>query len=383
MIRVSSSAISGALKCAASLLALLFVCGCQFPGPRTFNARAPLTAGVSETVAFTNQVTPDLLQGSATLFTLGPGDVIEVEIVGDMASHSILVVGPDGKIYFNLLPGLDVWGLTLEQARALLEGELGKYMREKPQVGITLRAVESKKIWLLGRFLAPGVYPLTNSMSLLEAVYMAGGPATLSSTPEFTRDYATYNSDDNLADLGHSFVLRNGQLIPVDFLRLLRGDLSQNIQLHPDDFVYLPPAASQRIYVIGAVGVPQREPYVRNMTLAMAIANAGGTLRDSYERQVAIVRGSLTRPEIALIDYNEIVRGRAADVVLQSGDIVYVPYEPYRILKKYFDVIATTFVSSVAINEGARAALRSPAPTSGILIPFGSTITITPSTPAR
>ena len=34
-----------------------------------------------------------------------------------------VTVGPDGKIYYYLLPGVDVWGLTLPEARDRLERE--------------------------------------------------------------------------------------------------------------------------------------------------------------------------------------------------------------------------------------------------------------------
>ena len=61
----------------------------------------------------------------------------------------------------------------------------------------------------------------------------------------------------DLADLRHSFVMRQGQSLPVDFYRLLReGDTSQNIYLQPDDFVYVPSALSQQVYVLGAVRFP-------------------------------------------------------------------------------------------------------------------------------
>ena len=70
---------------------------------------------------------------------------------------------------------------------------------------------------------------------------------------------------------------------------------------------------------------------------------------------VAIVRGSLTEPKIAVVDYKEIVKGKAPDVLLEPGDIVYVPFSPYRTLVKYADLILKTFVQTVAINEGARA----------------------------
>ena len=63
---------------------------------------------------------------------------------------------------------------------------------------------------------------------------------------------------------------------------------------------------------------------------------------------------------------------------MEPQDIVYVPFTSYRYLTKYLDVIMQTFVSSVAINEGARAVTKTPVPAAGVFIPLGSGITITP-----
>jgi len=68
-----------------------------------------------------------------------------------------------------------------------------------------------------------------------------------------------------------------------------------------------------------------------------------------------VVRGSLIEPKLAIVDYKEIVRGKAPDVLLEPGDIVYVPFTPYRTLARYADLILRTFVQTVAINEGSRA----------------------------
>jgi protein involved in polysaccharide export with SLBB domain len=354
---------------ALALLAL--AAGCQMPGPNRFNPRASLAASLEET-AGTNRLDPALLQPSADLFRLGPGDHVEIEIVSDPLSRATVTVGPDGKIYYGLLVGIDVWGRTLDETRQDIEKGLSRYMREPPAVEVTLRAVESKKIWMLGRFQSPGVYPMTNSMTLLEAIFMAGGPQSMGGG----RESATAGAEEGLADLGHSFVLRNGQLLPVSFARLFRGDLAQNIYLQSDDFVYLAPVVADEVHVFGAVAQPRAVPYVRELTLIQAIASAGGTIRDAYQGQVAIVRGSLSEPKIAIVSYVDIIKGRASDVPLDSGDIVYVPLRPWRVLTKYLDVIATTFASSVAINAGAEATLNVPPPQAGILIPFGSGITI-------
>jgi polysaccharide export outer membrane protein len=84
-----------------------------------------------------------------------------------------------------------------------------------------------------------------------------------------------------------------------------------------------------------------------------AIAGAAGPVADAFLSHVAIVRGSLTKPEIAVVDYRAITSGKSSDVLLEPGDIVYVPFVPYRTLERYANLILNTFVSTVAINEGA------------------------------
>ena len=93
-----------------------------------------------------------------------------------------------------------------------------------------------------------------------------------------------------------------------------------------------------------------------------AVANTGGTLKDAYLSHVAIVRGSLTEPQIAVLDYKAIVQGKEPDARLEAGDILYVPFSPYRYLSKYANLIVETFVRAVAINEGARAGTRNASP---------------------
>ena len=311
------------------------------------------------TTTLQNPLTPELLQPGTIPFTLGPGDVVDLEIVGTPTSRVTTRVGPDGKIYYNLLPGLDVWGLTLTQAREALEKEMGKYLTT-PKVNINLRAVGSKYVWLLGRLNRPGVYPTTGGMTLLEAIAEAGGTAHSSSEA----------SSVELADLRHSFVVRQGKFLPVDFYKLLRqGDLSQNIVLQADDFVFIRSTLDQEVYVLGSVKAPRAVQYVEDMSLVSAIAagsgpakyyllennDSGPLTKDAYLSHVAIVRGSLAQPEVAVVDYGAIIKGRAQDVRLEPGDIIYVPNSPYMNLKRYFNIILNTFVSTVAANEGIRA----------------------------
>lgn len=327
-------------------------------------------------VASVGSLEQSLLQRPTTEYKLGPGDLLQIEVVGDLTTRSRTIVGPDGKIYFNVMPGIDVWGLTLNQTRDKLVREMQKFVREQQPISISLLGAESQRIWVLGRLNKPGVYRLTGPMTLLEAISEAGGPspasafATMSGSMSLAPG-ARNNATDEAADLGRSFIIREGRLLPVDFQKLLReGDMTQNIYLQPDDFVYLPSGRVGNVHVLGAVATPRSVDFTSQLTLVQSVAQAGGTLRDAYPSHVAIVRGSLNQPQVAVVDFNAIIRGQSPDLALEPQDIVYVPHSPYRVLNRYVDLILDTFVRTIGVNEGARAVSDRAIPV-GVNVPLG------------
>src|SRR5208337_5159544 len=92
--------------------------GCSSPGSYSgekghyadiSSAAPPLgLSSATSSLTVTNPLDASLLRPDNRLFTLGPGDALELEILGTPASRAATAVGPDGKIYFYLLPGLDV-----------------------------------------------------------------------------------------------------------------------------------------------------------------------------------------------------------------------------------------------------------------------------------
>jgi protein involved in polysaccharide export with SLBB domain len=305
---------------------------------------ASLDESAFSSIDSTNNIRPEWLKPPTNFFRLGPGDVIEVEMLGEATSRATVTIGPDGKIYYSLLPGLFVWGLTLSEAKELIATELGKYIRVKPETAVTLRTVGSKRVWILGSVQAPGVYALTNPVTLLEAIASAGGaisvPGSLSGMP----------------DLQNSYLMRDGQILRVDFHKLIsQGDLTQNIYLQPEDFIYLRSSTARNIYVLGAVALPTIVPYSDQLSLVAALASAGGTIEYAQVSHVALIRGSLANPRIAVVDYKAIYKGKAPDVRLQQGDVVYVPFVPYRKLAVFAEGVLRQFVHTIASNEGYRA----------------------------
>jgi protein involved in polysaccharide export with SLBB domain len=331
-----------AIYCGVGLTAALLA-GCAGTGANS--AKFP-DVGAPSGVTITNQLDAALLQPPAGYFVLGPGDQLDVETTGNAASRTTVTVGLDGKIYYSLLPGIDVMGLTVDQARARIESELSKYVNQS-KISMSLRAVGSKYVWLVGRMAHPGIYPLPGPTTLLEALAVAGGTAK-----------APADATVDLADLRHSFVMRQGRVLPVNFASLLQeGDMSQNIYLQPDDFVFIPSSISQEVYVLGSVLTPRTVPFSDPMTLISAIAGANGPTTEAYLTHVAIVRGSFSQPQLIDVDYNAVLHGRAPNVILEPGDIVYVPLSPYRFIYEYANLIVTTFAQTWTANEGSRVVL--------------------------
>src|SRR6184192_4268014 len=145
-----------------SFIFLPLLLGCRNPHPLSSSAqfaaapgRIPETGKRDERVLFSsvnssNQIRPEWLLSPTNFFKLGPGDTVEIEALGEPGPPSTAFVGPDGKIYYGLLGGTFVWGLSLSGARELLETNLAKYVRVKPEVALTLKTVGSRRVWILG-----------------------------------------------------------------------------------------------------------------------------------------------------------------------------------------------------------------------------------------
>jgi protein involved in polysaccharide export with SLBB domain len=146
-------------------------------------------------------------------------------------------------------------------------------------------------------------------------------------------------------------------MLPVDFQKLVReGDMAQNIYLEPDDYVYLPSALTNEVYVLGAVTEPRPIGFMSDMNLMSVLGRGLGVRPDADLRNVSIIRGSLTEPKIATVNALEILNGKATNVTLEPGDIVFVPgadsvFSPGDLARQ----AVNTFVRLVAATEGSHA----------------------------
>ena len=331
------------------------LCGCQGVGflGKKFDPRSPADAAVEGTwtqAQVAGSIPEAWLKPSMEAFRLGPGDRLDIEILGERGSRAETFVTPDGKVYFNLLPGLSANGKTAAELKKDLEEGLKRYYRH-PEVVVNLTQVSSQRVYLLGRVYNPGVIRLERPLTVLDAVSAGGGLYA----SRFT------GTTEELADLDHSFVMRDGQVLPVNMKKLIQGgDLSQNIYLKPNDFIYLPSTLSNEVYILGAVMSPRPVGFLNEMNLMAALGHGLGTKPGADLTHVVVCRGTLVSPKATIVDMKAIMAGQVPNIRLQPGDIVYVPGERVISIKRLLQDTMETFVRVVSANEGARAAIPQP-----------------------
>lgn len=304
-------------------------------------AEAPAAAPATTTAPTLSASNPHQRAEWQRRLTLGPGDVLNIALYEKPDSaQTEIPIGPDGRITFLQAENVIAAGLTIDELRDALDKKLGEFYNS-PRTIIAPSAYRSKKYFLLGSISRKGVFPLNRPTTIIEAIAQAGGLET----GVFAQNTV------ELADLSHSFVVREGKRLPVDFERLFQqGDLTQNFALEPNDYVYFASAAASQIFVVGAVGGTGVVPYTANSSLISAITARGGFADKAYQSRVLVIRGSLNKPESIIVDAKAILAGEAPDFRLQPKDIVYVSRRPWARAEEILDNATTAFIQSAVVT---------------------------------
>ena len=160
--------------------------------------------------------------GAETLETyiLTHGDQLQINVPG--YTDSGYLVRPDGKLSLPLLGELSVEGKTIKEFTDELTARLSEYLRY-PRVTINLAGLGGTRVFVLGEVRNPGMFTLSRSHRLLDAVGAAGG-------------FTQYAAKKNV------YLIREGRedrMEKLNFNNFLRkGDQSQNVELHEGDCLY-------------------------------------------------------------------------------------------------------------------------------------------------
>lgn len=237
-------------------------------------------------------------------YVVGPGDTVQVQLFGKDNAQYDLVVGRDGTLSFPGLGPVPVAGMKFDELRVQLGQRVATQMIGM-RANITLGALRSIRVFVLGEAERPGSYTVSALSTLTNALFVSGGIKPIGS-------------------LRQVLLKRAGEtVVTLDLYDLLlRGDTRNDARLQPGDVIFIPPVG-RTVGVAGAVRRPAIYELAGEHTVADAIALAGGLEPAAFAGGAQLERID-ARQERKLIDIDLRVAGTGA-LELASGDTVRVP----------------------------------------------------------
>jgi len=106
---------------------------------------------------------------------IGPLDTIQVDVFNVPDLSREVQVDAGGQIALPLIGTIDARGRTPQELAQMIERALrGRYVRN-PDVTVNIKNSVSQVVTIDGQVMEPGLYPVTNQMTLLRAIASANG----------------------------------------------------------------------------------------------------------------------------------------------------------------------------------------------------------------
>jgi polysaccharide export outer membrane protein len=240
-------------------------------------------------------------------YTISPNDVLAVTVYQEPDLCATLKVAQDGSINYPLLGKLKAAGLTERELEKVITDLLAKDYLVDPQVNLIVK--EYAKVSLLGQVRTPGSYEMKESLTLTQAIALAGG----------------YSEK---ADINKVKIIRTKgnkkETITVNISDIMNKE-SPDIMLEPNDVVLLEEYG--QLSIIGQVKNPGSLVMKESLTLTQAVALAGGFSETANLGAVKIIRRTEGKKQTYEVNVRDILDGVIQDIELKADDTVIVEEE--------------------------------------------------------
>jgi len=163
-------------------------------------------------------------QGST--YVIGAGDVLNISTWKEPElTRPEVLVRSDGRISFPLIGDIQAAGTTPVELTETIQKGLKDYVTN-PVVTVTVTSPASQKIYVMGEVMRPGEYPLTKSLTVLQAFTLAGG-------------FTQWASKDEII-----LMRKEGskeKIYKINYKDIVKGrDIENNLMLQANDTIVVP-----------------------------------------------------------------------------------------------------------------------------------------------
>ncbi len=283
----------------------------------TFKTLQPFGASIFENDNLSFE--PNINIPTPQNYIIGVNDQLVIDVYGVSDLTKRLKVTPEGDIRFPNLGPIKVAGLTIEDATVKLIKSLTKVYpgiaNGSVKVQVSVGQIRSIRVTLIGEIKRPGNYDISSLSTLMNALYVSGGP----------NDIGSFRNIE---------LVRNGKNIAIfdlyDFL--LQSDLTKNLLLQDGDVIRVNPY-STRITVKGAIKKPALFDVKPNESATDIIRYAGGFADFAYKEVVRVIRFGAKNKEVISVKSAQLKSFK-----FNAGDTLIV------------DPLANMFTNRVTIN---------------------------------
>lgn len=249
------------------------------------------------------------------IYRVGRGDVIRVDVPGRTEMSGSFTVAEDGTITVPGLGSIRVQGRSAAEIRSDLSRRVSLIDRSAPPVTVTVAEFKSRRIFVLGAVLLPGIYAFAEMPTVWDAIAEAGGPL----------DDANLNSVEVIPGEGS----QGRKTETIDIATAIRESRTEMLpRLRPGDTVRVPRGQNaSSVLLTGAVMRPGPLPYDQAPDLVTAVVRSGGAALDADQDQVQVIRQSGARVMRIRVNLNKYFeKGDASsNPRLEPGDTVFIP----------------------------------------------------------
>lgn len=238
-------------------------------------------------------------------YVLGPDDDLQLDIYGNNISSQKLTVNNDGFINVKYVGPINVSGMSIETAAAIIKARASKYypalISGDTKLQLSLSSVRSIQVTVVGAVRKSGTITLPSVATLFNALYTTGGPL----------DNGSFR---NIELVRENKVIAHADL--YDFI--LKGDQGANLSLRDNDVIRVPYAKAQ-IAIEGGVNRVGIFEVKQNETVQQVLEYAGGFKGNAFKGRITGTR--YTDVEKSVIDVS---KEQFANYVMSHGDSLYV-----------------------------------------------------------
>jgi len=245
---------------------------------------------------------------------IGPGDLLHIEVFDTPALEQRVRVTDAGELPLILGGQVKVATLTPAQAAHAIEVKLQEdHLLLHPRVAVAVEEYATQKVSVLGEVKLPGAYAIATSRSVLDVLTLAGG----------------------LTDLADRKILieRHGSNEKTTYFvsNQAAAALDTAVRINPGDTVVVPKAGI--VYVLGDVARPGGYAITNNdsqLSALQLIAKAAGTNHTAVPSHARLIRKTADGYTNTALALSSMQKGKTPDLLLQTDDIVYVPFSYMR-----------------------------------------------------